>query len=246
MTSLGQSPSLGLIAKLERRDRLSADEQSALTALLDPPRLHLAGSEILHPGGWPEASSLLISGLGARVSGLKEGGRSITQLSIAGDFLDLHSLVMKQIDHGVVAVSDCVTAAIPHKRLIQLLDSHPHLGRLLWLETAIDGAIQREWFHRLGRQGALARMAHLFCELQSRLEIVGLADEAGFSLTLTQGDLANCIGLSAVHVNRVLKELRDLHLMDWHGGRVTVLNRSRLEEIAEFDPTYLRLHAAPV
>ncbi|QYC10684.1 Crp/Fnr family transcriptional regulator [Brevundimonas nasdae] len=246
MTGPGQKPAQALIAKLERRDSLSSDERLALTALLDSPRLYLAGSEILHPGIWPETSTLLISGLAARLSGLEAGGRSITQLSIAGDFLDLHSLVMKQIDYGVVAISDCVTAALPHNRLVDLLDDYPHLGRLLWLETAIDGAIQREWFHRLGRQGALPRMAHLFCELQARLEIVGLADETGFSLTLTQNDLANCIGLSAVHVNRVLKELRDRQLVEWRAGRVSLLDKPALEKIAEFNPTYLRLHSAPV
>lgn len=246
MNPVGDGPTQALIAKLERRDTLSAIEKDALNAILAPPQFHAAGSLIIQAGVWPDTSSLLISGLAARISGHRDGARSVTQLSVAGDFLDLHSLVMKQIDHGVLAISDCITAPVPHPRLVEMIESHPHLGRLFWLETAIDGALQREWFHRLGRQTAFQRMAHLFCELHARLGVVGLSDDEGFNLTLTQGDLANCLGLSAVHVNRVLKDLRQAGLIDWRGARVVVLNKPRLCETAEFDPTYLRLHSAPV
>ncbi|MNS55592.1 Anaerobic regulatory protein [compost metagenome] len=244
--SSGQNPTQGLISKLERRDRLSQDEREVLEGALDVPVFHPSGSVIVEAGAWPDASSLLVSGLAARVSGLLQGARTVTQLSVAGDFLDLHSLVMKQIDHGVVAVSDCITATIPHGRLRDIAESFPHLGRMLLLEVAVDGAIQREWFHRLGRQDALARMAHLLCELDARLGIVGLSDEKGFSLALTQADFADCLGLTAVHVNRTLKELRRLGLVVWHDGRVVIEDRERLQELAEFDPTYLRLHSAPV
>lgn len=242
----GQNPTQGLISKLERRDRLSQDEREVVECALDVPVFHPSGSVIVEAGKWPESSSFLVSGLAARVSGLRQGARTVTQLSVAGDFLDLDSLVMKQVDHGIVAVSDCITASIPHGRLQDMTARLPHLGRLFLLELAVDGAIQREWFHRLGRQDALARMAHLLCELDARLSVVGLADEKGFGLALTQADFADCLGLTAVHVNRTLKALRRLGLVVWHDGWVVLEDRERLQELAEFDPTYLRLHSAPV
>lgn len=170
----------------------------------------------------------------------------MTQLSVAGDFLDLHSLLMKQIDHGVTAVTDCVTASLSHAHLTRIVEGYPHLARLLWLEIAVDGAIQREWFHRLARQDALGRMAHLFCELHARLEAVGLARQDGFELRLTQKDLADCLGLSTVHVNRTLAELRRRDLVEWQGGQLAVLNSGALGRLAEFDPKYLRLSRAAV
>lgn len=210
------------------------------------PRTYVAGSEILRGGERPSESSLLLSGVCARLNGMMDGARSVTQLNLPGDFLDLHGLLTKQIDHGVVAISDCVTLPVSHADLSGVIDRHPHLARLLWLETTVDAAIQREWFHRLGRQDAFGRMAHLMSELDARLAHVGLGDPGGFDLPLTQSDFADCLGLSTVHVNRVLKELRVSGLLDWHGGRVEVLDREGLHRVAEFDPTYLRQVTAPV
>lgn len=242
----GQNPTQGLVSKLERRDHLSQEERDVVERALDAPVFHASGSVIVEAGAWPKASSLLVSGLAARVSGLLQGARTITQLSVAGDFLDLHSLVMKQIDHGVLAVSDCITASISHDRLMEMTETYPRLGRLFLLEVAVDGAIQREWFHRLGRQDALARMSHLLCELDARLGAVDLSHEKGFDLAMTQADFADCLGLTAVHVNRTLKELRQLELVVWNDGQVTILDRDRLRLVAEFDPAYLRLHSAAV
>lgn len=241
-----QNPTQGLIAKLERRDVICPAERRALETALGSPVLHTAGSMIIEAGAWPRECRLLVSGLAARIDGLEAGERSVTQLSVAGDFLDIHSLVMKQVDHGVLAISDCITAGVSHERLKTIIARHPHLGRLLWLEMAVDGAIQREWFHRLGRQDSLRRMAHLLCELDARLEVVGLGDAGGFSFTLTQQDFSDCLGMSVVHVNRTLAELRRRDLLAWHGGRVEMVDRAGLRRLAEFDPTYLRLHAAPI
>lgn len=245
MTS-GQNPTQGLIDKLARRDQITAIERQALEGALNPSAFHPAGSMIIEAGVWPDASTLLVSGLAARTSALRQGDRTLTQLSLAGDFLDLHSLVLKQTDHGVIAISDCVTASIPHARLRNIIEGHPHLGRLLWLEMAVDGAIQREWFHRLARQDALRRMAHLLCEIDARLEVVGLADDGLFGLSLTQEQFADCNGLTTVHVNRTLKELRRRRLAMWSDGRVHILDRPGMRRLAEFDDAYLRLFAAEI
>lgn len=242
----GQSPTQGLIARLEQRDRISPAERMALDQALDAPVLHRAGELILRAGAWTADCRLLVSGLAARIKGFQSGARSITQLSVAGDFLDLHSLVMKQVDHGVMALTDCITAALPHRILTDLIEIQPRLGRLFMLELAIDGAIQREWFHRLGRQDALGRMAHLLCELDVRIAMAGLGDEDGFSLTMTQEDFADCLGLSSVHVNRTLAELRGRDLATWRAGRVEIHDRAGLVDLAVFDPAYLRPDAASV
>jgi len=242
----GQTSTQGLIARLERRDRISSAERMALEHALDAPVLHRAGELILRAGVRTSDCHLLVSGFAARIKGFQSGARSITQLSIAGDFLDLHSLVMKQVDHGVLALTDCITAAAPHRLMTNLIETQPHLGQLFMLELAIDGAIQREWFHRLGRQDALGRMAHLLCELDARIAMAGLGYEDGFSLTMTQEDFADCLGLSSVHVNRTLAELRARDLATWRGGRVEIHDRAGLVAVAGFDPAYLRPDAAPI
>lgn len=244
--TLVQTPTQALEAKLTRRDNLSDVERMALADLLEPTRASAAGSILVHPGESPARSTLLINGWVARFSVLRDGRRSFTQLSVAGDFIDLHSLLMKPMDHGVVALTDCVTAAAPHTRLVELSETHPHLTRLLWLDTVVDGAIHREWLHRLGTQNALGRTAHLLCELQARLALVGLAGPEGFDFPLTQIELADCLGLSAVHANRTLMELRRLGLIAWRPGHAKILDRTGLIELAEFDPRYLRLNSAPV
>ncbi len=239
-------PGHALIDKLERRDRVPSVEKWALEALLDPPRAYPAGAAIISPGERPQRSTLLLAGVVARQNVMMDGSGSFTQLNIAGDFVDLHSLLMEQMDHGVVAITDCVVATAPHQRIVETIAAHPHLGRLLWLDTVIDGAIHRQWLHRMGRQAALGRMAHLICEMEARCAVVGLAGDEGFDLPLSQVQLADCLGLSAVHANRTLMELRRLELVEWRGARVRILDRERLEAVAEFDRTYLRLQSAPV
>lgn len=241
-----QAPGQALIAKLERRDRLPSVEKSVLDALLDPPRAYPPGAAIISPGERPGRSTLLLSGITARQNVMMDGSRSFTQLNIAGDFVDLHSLLMQQMDHGVVAITDCVVSTAPHQKIVETIAAHPHLGRLLWLDTVIDGAIHRQWLHRAGRQPALGRMAHLICEMEARCAVVGLAGDDGFDLPLSQTQFADCLGLSTVHANRTLMELRRLQVVDWRAAHIRILDRERLEAIAEFDPTYLRLHSAPV
>jgi CRP-like cAMP-binding protein len=235
-----------LIAKLERRDRLSLTEKAAMGDVLDAPRRYVSDSILCQPGDRPSRCSLLISGLTARYSLLSDGSRSFTQINLSGDFIDLHSLLMKQMDHGIIALTDVVAASARHEEIIRLADAYPHLGRLLWLETVVDGAIHREWLHRMATQHALGRMAHLFCELDARFKLVGLSTDDSYDLPITQHDLAAFLGLSAVHVNRTLMELRRLGLILWQGGRLVIVDHARLCDFAEFDPTYLRLDRAPV
>lgn len=240
------NPTQALLRKLQRRDVVSDAERAALEGVMEPIQLISPGQSIICPGDRPTSSTLLIRGFCARFNLLRDGARSVTQISVPGDFVDLHSLLLTRMDHGIVALSDCVISKAPHERLAQIIEQHPHLARLLWLDTAIDAATHRQWLHRMGTQDALGRLAHLICEIETRLQIVDEAKPDGFDFPLTQMDLADCLGVSAVHVNRTLMALRRRDLVEWRGGRVRVLDRPRLWALAEFDPVYLRLHPAPV
>ena len=118
---------------------------------------------------------------------------------------------------------------------------HPNLTRIYWFTTNLDAAIHREWEVSLGRRDALSRVAHFLCEQYVRLTLVGLADAEGYALPITQGALAECMGLTSVHVNRTLKELRERSIVEFRNGRVKILDQSALEAVAEFDPAYLYL-----
>ncbi|MBA4808686.1 Crp/Fnr family transcriptional regulator [Brevundimonas sp.] len=235
-----------LVEKLARRDAVTAAEAEALQDMLGPSRDVRFGADIVSQHEHPLHSTLLISGFSARYSTLADGSRQITEINVPGDFIDLHSLLMKQMDHGVVALSDCVVASAPHAKLIRLTETQPHLMRLLWLDTIVDAAIHRQWLVAMGRRSGLGHLAHLVCELYLRLQAVGLADGMRFELPLTQAVLGDALGLSTVHVSRLVTELRGEGVVNWTGGQVEIVNWHRLAEIAEFDATYLRLQNEPV
>ena len=235
-----------LIEKLTRRDVVSASEIAALAEVLDPPRKVDAHVDIVLEHAYAEHSILLLEGFTARYSTLSDGRRQITEINVAGDFVDLHSLLMKQMDHGVVTLTPCVIAHAPHSRLRRLTEEHAHLTRLLWLDTIVDAAIHRQWLVAMGRRSGLGHLAHLVCELFTRLSAVGLTEGQTFNLPLTQTVLSDALGLSTVHVNRLIAELRREGLVRWSNPQVEILDWPRLSQIAEFDPTSLRLHSQPV
>lgn len=247
MSRLQATPKITtLVEKLSLRDRISPEEIEALQKALEPPKTVVAGSDIVREHTRPLHSTLLISGFSARYSTLEDGARQITEINVAGDFIDLHSLLMKQMDHGVVALTECVIAEAPHSGLIDITERHPHLTRLLWLDTIIDAAIHRQWLVAMGRRSGLGHIAHLVCELYLRLQAVGQTGDMSFDLPLTQATLGDALGLSTVHVSRLISELRGEGVINWSGGRIDILDWRRLAEIAEFDPTYLRLQSDPV
>ncbi|MGA0543993.1 Crp/Fnr family transcriptional regulator [Brevundimonas sp. VNH65] len=235
-----------VVEKLRRRDIISDEEMAALDGILEPPRRAAAGTDIVPEKAITTQSTLLLSGFSGRYSTLADGGRQITEINVAGDFVDLHSLLMKHMDHGVVALSDCVYAAAPHARLIELTERYPHLTRLLWLDTIIDAAVHRQWLVAMGRRSGLAHLAHLLCEMFLRLQVIGHVRGMAFELPLTQSVLGDVLGLSTVHVNRLISQLRAESLVSWSQFQVQILDWDRLAAVAEFDPAYLRLHSAPV
>ena len=244
MTAPG-APQPAFREKLERRAAVSQAEASVLVDLLGPERFHAAGEPLVQPGVRATTSSLLVAGFAIRTSNMLSGAEAITQIAIPGDFVDLESFLTLQTDQGVAALTDCRVRSFDHQKLAAAIDAQPRLARLLWLESVVDAAIQREWLVRMGRQDALGRLAHFLCELQARLDVVGMDGER-FPVPLTQGQLADVLGITAVHANRTISVLRGRGLIRWAEGHVEVLDRAALYDLAEFDPLYLRIGVARV
>lgn len=229
------------LMKLRARADISAAEEEAIRECVGEPEDYPADTTLIRAGEELNVSLLLLDGLLARAHRLTDGERQITELHVAGDFADMHSFTLKRLDHDVVTMTRCKVATVPHERIRALTEAHPHLARVYWFGTNLDAAIHRAWEVSLGRRRASPRMAHLFCELHVRLGLVGLADDNGFALPLTQDELADCMGLTAVHVNRTLKELRERNLVEFRSGRVVINDLNGLRDLAQFEPGYLYL-----
>ncbi|AWN40289.1 Crp/Fnr family transcriptional regulator [Methylobacterium durans] len=192
-------------------------------------------------GEAPQVAHILLSGYTCRHRTLMNGRRQITAILVPGDMCDLEAVLRGWADSGITALTRCVFGEIPLEQVADPLRQEPELARALLHQLLYQKAIDSERVLSLGQRTALQRLAHLFCELQERLQAVGLAEEDGYSLPLTQMELSELTGMTNVHVNRTLQALRGQNLVRWHRGRLSLLDRPALERLAEFDPTYLRV-----
>lgn len=229
------------LLKLRVRDDVGPQEEEAIRGLISHTIDLPADQVFIHAGRELKESTLLLDGWMARAKDLQSGQRQLAELQVAGDFVDLHGFVLKRLDHDIITLSRCRVAVVPHDRLKDLTERCPHLTRLYWFMTNLDAAIQREWTLSLGRRTALARLAQLFCELRLRLRIVGLAQNDSYDFPLTQVEMGECLGLTSVHVNRTLQELRRRGIVELESKQVRILDVAALESIAEFDDRYLYL-----
>ncbi len=234
-----------LISALAGRDRLTENDRALILGLPHRRRLFPKGAQLVVEHSRPTESCLITGGIAAREVFLSDGSRQISAMHVPGDFVDLHAFLLKLMDHSVVALTECEAIFVPHGELLRISEQSPHLTRLFWLSTVIDGAIQRAWIASMGRRSPLAHISHLLCEMYLRLGVAGLVENDTFELPLPQPDLADMLGLSIVHVSRTLKELRQLNFFTWEGGRVHMRDYKRLAELADFDPTYLNLIQEP-
>ena len=230
-----------LLLKMRARVEIDEAEAGVLAGLVSETQEFTADQIVVRAEVEQCASNLLLDGLMCRYKDLANGERQIMELHVPGDFVDLHSFILKKLDHNVMALVPSRIAVVPHERLADVTREQPHLGRALWFSTLIDAAVHREAMVSLGRRTALSRTAHLLCEMHVRLEMVGMTEGPSYRLPLTQADLAECLGLTSVHVNRTLKDLRESGLATFQSGMVTIDDRARLERAAEFNPSYLYL-----
>ncbi|GJE51746.1 hypothetical protein GOFOIKOB_4808 [Methylobacterium tardum] len=233
------SPLEMLTRKLDSITVLAEEDR---TAILDLPHTvrNLPGRhDIARFGERPSQCCLVLQGWVSRYAALSEGGRQILSFYVAGDMPDLQSLHLHRMDHNLATLTACTIAFIPHDALHRVLRRHPDLANALWRDTLIDGAHYRERITSLGRRQALGRVAHLFCELYLRQRAVGLTNGLSFSLAPKQAELADALGLTSVHLNRVLRTLRARKLVTLSGGVLTIEDWDALVAVAEFDPTFL-------
>jgi CRP-like cAMP-binding protein len=159
---------------------------------------------------------------------------------LAGDFCDLNVFILKRMDHSIGTLTPCVTVDIPRQRILEMVE-RPQLARALWWATLVDEATLREWLVNLGQRPAEQRIAHLLCEVHLRLQVMGLAKGTSFKLPLTQEVIADTMGLSVVHVNRMLVQLREQGLIEIEGRSIDLLDIERIRAMCDFDPNYLHL-----
>jgi len=234
------------LKKLRKRTEISPEEERVLRSLIVESRRIPADRILIRAGEELTNSVFLLDGWMARSKDMATGERQVTELHITGDFPDLHGFTLKRLDHDIVTLSECTIGLVPHERLLEVTRDYPHLTRVFWFSTNVDAAITRELALSLGQRSAIARMAHLFCELYVRLDVVGRTKGNRYEFPLTQRELSECLGLTVVHVNRTLQELRRKGLVEFENRHLTILDRLGLEGIAEFDPNYLYLERRPV
>ncbi|MEG3175893.1 Crp/Fnr family transcriptional regulator [Sphingomonas sp. RB3P16] len=225
--------------KTHRVPALSAEERAALESAVARTATYSARQIIVRQQTPLTQCTLLLDGFIERFKDTPEGRRQILAIHIPGDFVDLHSYPLKRLEHSVAALTDVRVALLPHPEVRALTKLSPTLTELLWRSTLIDGAINREWIVSVGARSAAVRLAHLFCEMYVRLERIGQADSPTFALPLTQVDLADATGLTAVHANRMLRQLRERGLVAFRQGVVEILDWDALRNFADFDPGYL-------
>lgn len=230
-----------LLRKLISIADISEEEKQAVLDLPMTVKVFDADMDIVQDGDSPAECVLILSGFVCRYKLLPDGKRQIMGFYIPGDIPDLQSLHLHVMDNSVGTLVKSSVALIPHQPLRETLRRFPHLNDILWRDTLIDAAIFREWIIGLGRRSAYQRMAHLLCELNIRMRAVGLVEEIGFDIPVTQNEFADALGLSTVHVNRVLQDLRKDGLIVLRGGLLNIPNWEALKEAAEFDQSYLHL-----
>lgn len=221
------------------RDRLSADDIDALEKSAQEVTTRPARQMLTRAGEPVSTSTMLLEGFVCRYMDDRDGLRQLVSLHVPGDFVDLHGFPLKRLDHDVATLGPVRIANWSHASLERLTAERPRLTRALWFSTLLDAAMHREWIFRLGRLGAEGRVAHLFCELEARLAMVGLAHDGRFQLPMTQADLGEACGLTGVHVNRVLRSLRERGLLIFRNNEAELIDRRALAALAEFQPGYL-------
>jgi CRP-like cAMP-binding protein len=229
-----------LVRKLQGLANLTATDVAALQAISSSARMFGPHADLIREGEVLGDELIILEGIACRYKQRRTGARQIIAYVLPGDLCGADVPYMSRMDHAVGTLSTCLVARIPHQAWTALLARHPKVAFGLRLSKQAEEATAREWIMNLGCRSATERMAHLFCELVVRLAAVGLVQQGSYALPLTQLDLAETLGLSNVHVNRVLKELRQQGLVAFDGKRLTLLKHQRLIDIAEFSSNYLR------
>jgi CRP-like cAMP-binding protein len=231
-----------LTMKLEQFTRFDPEERQRLDQLLSyPTETYARGRTIIREGEKVDDIHLVLTGLAARSKTLRNGERQFMALLVPGDLCDVEVFVLEGMDHDIVAMVETTCVLVPAKVIEGLLTESTKLTKALWWSTMTDSAVLREWIVDHGSRDSLERIAHLMCEMLIRYRIVGETTDDSFPFLLTQDELADATGMTPVHVNRMLQQLRSQGLIDLTGKVLTVLDPKGLQRLAKYDSTYLHL-----
>jgi CRP-like cAMP-binding protein len=239
----GRSP---FVAKLSHFAPLSDEDVRVLDGLCRNEERLQAGAEIAAEGDVPFSFFVLMRGMAYRYRLLPEGRRQILTFLIPGDFFDLDFFLLNEMDHSVRTIVPSGLAAIDRDIVIDVILRRPRIGAALWWSAMQENAMMRERVVTLGRRNARSKLAYILCEFVWRLRAVGMAEDDEIRLPLTQADLADTLGLTAVHVNRILQGFRRDQLITLEQRRLTLRNFEMLKTISGLTPNYLHLDNTPI
>ena len=229
------------VRRLESRSRLAEEDRNAIRALPFTFRTLDPAAYMVREGEEPETCNLLLSGFAFRHKVTGAGERQILSVHLAGEFLDLQNGFLAVADHNVQALTRVEVAGVPVPALQRLADAYPRVARAMWIDTLIDAAIFREWLVNVGRRDSTSRIAHILCELALRLREAGLSERDGYQLPMTQEQLADAVGLTPVHVNRVLQALGRDGLITREKRAIAITDWDGLRRVGDFSTRYLHM-----
>ena len=220
------------------RHNLSLDDLQYIEGLVESVEEHDDGARLLSRGIKTDRSTILIEGYIFRTieSGNK---RFITGVHVPGDFVDLHGFALKRLDHNIDAAGKVKVGSVSHETLRTVMRDRPGVARAMWFATLLDAAIHRKWIQTLEQLDAPRRIAHLYAELHTRLELVGRGVTRALRTPFTQFDMADMCGVSAIHANRAVGKLRELDIAEIRRGDLYTNDWAALKRYAQFDPDYL-------
>ena len=230
------------VQKLKNLSELSPEDTEAVAALTSHPRAYLAKQDMIREGDQPGPVFVILKGWACRYKILPSGTRQIMAFLLPGDACDLHIGMLVEMDHNLQALTPCEVALIPGDRMEMLLEDHPAVARAMYKSQLIDEGILRAWIVSMGRRNSIERVAHLMCELYLRSFSINRTGEAAFPIS--QIVVADALGMTPVHVNRILKELRLAGAMTLERGNLVITDPLKLVRIAGFDENYLHRRKA--
>lgn len=227
------------VQKMSGMADLTAADVAALQVVTAQPRRYAARKDLIREGDEPGPMFIVLEGWICRYKILPNGSRQIMAFLMPGDACDLHIRLLAEMDHSIQAITPASVATVTRTEMQTMMHEHPNIAKAMYTAQLVDEGVMRAWIVSMGRRSSIERVAHLICELYLRARTIGLTHDGDFALPLSQLVLADALGMTAVHINRVLKELRLSGAMALGRGKVSILNAGKLAEVAGFDENYL-------
>jgi CRP-like cAMP-binding protein len=230
-----------LIRRLRTTSAVDDEDVKTICSLAIDLKVFAPGEYVVRDGQRPTACCLLADGFCIRSKTTWEGRRQILSIHIPGKIPDLQSLYLHVMDHDLVTLTECRLGFIPHTALKDMVRRRPNVAEVLWRDSLVDAAMFRDWIVNVGQRPAASRLAHIVAELRARLKVIGRGEGKRIDIPLTQEQIGEAMGITPIHANRIIKQLRAEGVMEFHRGYITILDKGKLAELAHFDDRYLHL-----